>query len=256
MPILREGATIYRKIRRLLGLPPEAWSRARLSFSSYGEDIALVSLLNAQPNGTYVDVGANDPLEGSNTAHLYFSGWSGLCIDPNPQFAERFRRLRPRDIHLTMGVAAEPMELTYFQFEANTLNTFSEDRVAGLIGEGARLINKARIPCRPLHDLVCEYLPGRHVDLLSVDCEGFDMEVLKSARLEEMRPTVLIIEDFERYINFRDGLPSGAFDDFLRQAEYAPVFQAAWSAIYVARDWRNLPSGAFSAPRSSSDYMP
>lgn len=256
MALLTLGASIYRKMRRLTDLPMEVWSSARLSFSSFGEDNALAMLLNPQKNGTYVDVGANDPIKGSNTALLYFSGWSGLTIDPNPMFAPRFRKLRPRDIHLTMGVAAKRTELTHFQFETDSINTFSEERAGQLISEGTRPVRQEKISCRPLYEIIREHLPGKHVDLLCVDCEGLDSEVLASAKLEKLRPTVLIVEDFMHYCSFRDGSSQGEFDGFLRSAGYSPIFQSAWSAIYVAQKWRELPRGAFHAPVSRSEYMP
>ena len=28
-------------------------------------------------------------------------------------------------------------------------------------------------------------------------------------------------------------------EDFLRANRYVPIFQSAWSALYVAKDWRN-----------------
>ena len=246
---------IYRRVRQLTRLPPEALRSLLPSFSQFGEDHALLRLLRPQADGTFVDVGANDPLEGSNTAFLYSLGWSGLAIDPNPQFAAKFKKARPRDIYLTMGVAERPTSLTYYEFEYNKFNTFSEERARRLVSEGNPLTGQQRVECRSLREIVREYLPGKHIDVLSVDCEGLDLDVLRSARLEEMRPTVLIVEDFEGYSGFQAGRREGALDEFLRAAGYLPICQLAWSAIYVAKDWRSLPRGAFDFP-DGPGYMP
>lgn len=249
------GHRIYRRVRQLTRLPPEALRSLLPSFSQFGEDHALLRLLRPQPHGTFVDVGANDPLEGSNTAFLYSLGWSGLAIDPNPQFAAKFRKARPRDTYLTMGVAETPSTLTYYEFEFDKFNTFSEERANLIAADGNPLKGQHSVECRSLRDIVAAHLPGRHVDLLSVDCEGLDLEVLRSAGLDDMRPTVLIVEDFEGFRGFQAGRREGALDAFLRGAGYRPVCQLAWSAIYVAQDWRRLPQGAFRFPEEMG-YMP
>ncbi|MHB8285176.1 MAG: hypothetical protein ACYDD1_10915 [Caulobacteraceae bacterium] len=75
---------------------------------------------------------APKPEYGSNTYRLYRQGWRGLTIEPNPEAAESFRRLRPRDQHLVEGVSRSGGELTYYEFEESVLNTFSTDRVERL----------------------------------------------------------------------------------------------------------------------------
>ena len=250
------GGRLYRRARQLTRLPPDAWRSLLPSFSQFGEDHALLRLLKPRSTGTYVDVGANEPLEGSNTAFLYSLGWTGLAIDANPVFAPKFRKTRPQDTFLTMGVALEPAELTYFEFENNVFNTLSPERAAQLTAEGTRPVAERRIPCLPLRDIVRQHLPGRRVDLLTVDCEGLDLDVLRSAHLEEMRPTVIMVEDFARYEAFREGGDPGELDRFLRGAGYLPICQLAWSALFVARDWRSHPDRAFRPPTNEFGYMP
>ena len=235
----------------------KAATAARPIFSQLGEDVALTRLMHPTRAGTYVDVGANDPFDGSNTAYLYYRGWTGLTIDPNPMFTSRFRKSRPRDIHLTEGVSLLPGDLEYQEFENDKFNTFSAERAEQLVREGHAVVRKTRVPCRPLAETVSQNLRGRHVDLLSVDCEGLDLEVLESAKLEEMRPTVILVEDFSEYIGFRDLQDQGRMPHFLRSKNYAPVYQCAWSAMYVHRNWRDqLFTGAYDPPRNPSDYMP
>jgi hypothetical protein len=89
--------------------------------SKFGEDLAIANLLQPQSVGTYVDVGANHPLKGSNTSYLYMLGWRGLAIDPSPQFAADFKKYRARDIHLTAGVAQTDSNLIYYEFNQPVL---------------------------------------------------------------------------------------------------------------------------------------
>src|SRR5215470_16901532 len=46
------------------------------------------------PTGTFVEVGAFEPVSLSQTWHLEQRGWNGLLIEPVPQHAERLRAAR------------------------------------------------------------------------------------------------------------------------------------------------------------------
>ena len=58
------------RLKQLFSTPPREWYRLRPTFSRLGEDFALVRLLQPRTQGIYVDVGANDPINESNTAYL------------------------------------------------------------------------------------------------------------------------------------------------------------------------------------------
>lgn len=53
------------------------------SFSQYGEDLIIDSLLHNKHRGFYVDVGAYDPHRISNTKRFYLKGWKGINIEPD-----------------------------------------------------------------------------------------------------------------------------------------------------------------------------
>ncbi|MGC1305214.1 MAG: FkbM family methyltransferase [Caulobacteraceae bacterium] len=245
------------KVWRNRNMLPDLFHFSRPTFSQFGEDLAIANLLRPKRSGTYVDVGANHPFEGSNTAYFYMLGWSGLAIDPNPKFADAYRRKRPRDIYLTCGASSTECELTYYEFPYDKFNTLSAERADQLAAEGEPPIRQQQIPCRPLGRLLGEHMAGRRVDLLNVDCEGFDLEVLQSADLAAMAPTVVIIEDFDRYRAFRDGRGESELDGYMRRAGYSPVYQCAWTSIYIANGWREAGDAlAFDPPRSLIEYMP
>lgn len=223
-------------------------SHRRATFSQYGEDVVFDRLLHPRESGTYIDVGANHPVEGSNTFRLYTKGWSGLAIDPNSAFAALFRKVRPRDTFLPEGISRQPSTLEYFEFDNHLLNTFDRGVVEKMDGYGVRPAGTRQVPCRPLGAVIDQYLPGRQIDLLNVDCEGLDLEVLESMEIEIHRPTTIIVEDFARYVTFRDSIYPLALEQFLRRNGYAPIAQMGFSGLYMAEDWPRLfeKSAAFS----------
>src|SRR5258708_5009147 len=44
--------------------------------------------------GFFVEVGANDPHERSQTYHLEQAGWTGVLIEPQPELAAKLREMR------------------------------------------------------------------------------------------------------------------------------------------------------------------
>ena len=200
-----------------------------ISFSQYGEDVLLHSLV-PQQRGFYVDVGAYHPWRSSNTYRLYLRGWNGITVEPNIDTAALFRRMRPRDTHLTLGISEKPSKLTYHRFKDAINNTFDVARGAKLKED---LVEKIEVDCIPLRDLVSAHCSGTDIDLLSVDCEGLDREVLASLDWNATRPTVVIVEDFEQtWAVGRHSTPSG-LRTFLLDRDYAPVANSAFSFIYV-----------------------
>ena len=110
-------------------------------------------------------------------------------------------------------------------------------------GFGEKPTGHVIVPCRPLTSIVADHLADVQIDLLSVDCEGFDLDSLESLDLSVNRPTVIIVEDYERYFAYRDGSSgTSAIHDLLFANDYRSVAQLAFSAIYVSRDWRRLMS--------------
>src|ERR1700726_1466588 len=82
-----------------------------LAYSQDGEDMILRRLFERQKSGFYVDVGAHHPYRFSNTCYFYRRGWRGINIDPNPEAIAAFRRDRPHDINVCVGVSEEAGEL-------------------------------------------------------------------------------------------------------------------------------------------------
>jgi len=210
--------------------------RARsISFSQYAEDILLAVTLLPTGRGFYVDVGAYHPWQGSNTYKLYLRGWRGLTIEPNPMAASGFRAVRPRDIHVTAGVAERAGELTYHIFDDGKLNTFAPEQAEIYARAGSPPQRTINVGCLPLQAIIDREAPGAHVDLLSIDCEGFDVVALKSLDFAHTRPTVIMIEDFGAFETLRTGVGASEIQVFLRAHGYQPIGQALYSSLYVDR---------------------
>jgi hypothetical protein len=98
-----------------------------VSYSQYGEDILLIKsdILQLNKKGFYVDIGANHPKIYSNTYKFYKAGWTGINIDPIPEMTNKFKQ-RKRDINLNIGISNNELEIDYYIFKTNQLNTIDK----------------------------------------------------------------------------------------------------------------------------------
>src|SRR5262249_30398336 len=68
-----------------------------LSYTQNLEDYHLSLAFAGQATGTYVDVGAGHPIADNVSFWFYERGWSGVVIEPQPELADLYKQLRPRD---------------------------------------------------------------------------------------------------------------------------------------------------------------
>jgi FkbM family methyltransferase len=196
--VLSAGATA---IRRRPGPTTTAeWRAAQVSYSHFGEDLVILSLLRdrvAEANkGVYVDVGAFDPALFSNTLLLRQHGWSGVNIDANPERVDVLRRRRPGDVNVCAAVSNSVRPCRYLRYPTEGLNQVVE---AGAAVEknaaGEEPIGVDEVTTLPLTDLLDRHLPaGSTIDFLNVDCEGQDPNVLASLDWTRWRPRVVAAE--------------------------------------------------------------
>ncbi|MET3879059.1 FkbM family methyltransferase [Chitinophaga sp. OAE865] len=166
------------------------------AFSSEGEDLILQRIFDGKKKGVYIDVGAHHPFRVSNTYLLYKRRWTGINIDPMPGSMALFNRYRPKDINLEIGVSAVKQQLTYFIFNEPALNTFSPEKVKEYTQVSRyRVIDEKKIDTWPLAEILDTYLAKDvKIDVLTIDAEGFDMEVLRSNNWDKYRPAYVLAE--------------------------------------------------------------
>ena len=173
----------------------------RLISSQCGEDLIIESLLPSKKDGFYVDIGAHHPIKYNNTLLFHNKGWKGINIEPNPSKKWLFKLLRNKDINLTMGVGPEKTEKDLYIFDESTLSTFDKNSAEEFEKIGHRILKTIKIPIVPLKEILSEHAGDREIDILSVDTEGYDLEVLKSGDWDKFRPHFVILETLE----YREG---------------------------------------------------
>lgn len=168
---------------------------ANMSFSQEGEDLILKRIIGEQIDGFYIDIGAHHPKRFSNTYLFYKAGWQGLNIDALPGSKKIFDRMRPKDINLEIGVSNQKGKLDYYMFNEPALNTFDFQLAKEYLNNSHFiLLGKKSIETDQLSSILSKYLHRQEIDFMSIDVEGYEMQVLKSNNWNKYRPKYLLIE--------------------------------------------------------------
>lgn len=179
----------------------ERYSRPAL----YGIDRKLERHLGTGP-GVFIEAGANDGVRQSNTYYLEkFRGWTGLLVEPVPEFAAECRRNRRRSV--VAEAALVDRDIPGAMVELHWAGLMST--VTGALGDPAatsrhlarskeaqrlpepRII---RVPARTLSALLDEAGIDRPIDLLSLDVEGSEPAALAGIDFARHAPRFICVE--------------------------------------------------------------
>ena len=225
------ASTLKRAFRK--AITPLLWpytsaeyQSASVSFSQFGEDLICRYLCDFGATGFYVDIGAYHPMLFSNTYSLYRRGWRGVGVDPNPSVAELFQRFRPRDIFVNTAVGTDFGCVEMAMFDDPVFNCTSDQlhNVPLPMRHTARL---TKVTIQPLREIL-KRNDVDSVNFMSIDCEGRDLDVLRSNDWSRCRPSLLCIED--QSVDWQNS----SIVSFLSDLGYTLRARAVFSSIFVA----------------------
>jgi FkbM family methyltransferase len=196
----------------------DTWRPAQASYAQHGEDVAAQKLLQDYDlrQGIYVEIGANQPTQISNTYLFYRQGLHGVVVEPSRVVTPLLRMFRPRDVCVEIGCGAESGVLPFNISHTSVLSSFTD----GL--ENNTVLRQEFVPVLPL-DVVLRQIPAEWIYYLSIDTEGFDLNVLQGA-VETLQKTYLV--NVEAY-----GEEEGV-NEFLLNQGYECLERVGYNLLY------------------------
>jgi len=196
-PAPRAHGSVRRGVFEFLGL--KRYSRPALN----GIDRKLERYLSFD-GGYFVEAGANDGYTQSNTYYLErFRKWRGVLVEPLPALYARCRRERPRSRVFRCALVAEGYESSTAPMLAANLTSLvrgaqkSTEADEAHCRAGARIqdtvVSEFEVPARTLTS-VLEEAGATHVDFVSLDVEGYELQALNGLDIERFRPRFLLVE--------------------------------------------------------------
>lgn len=234
-----EAEAAYRRILdaepRHVEAASELWALVRaklptrLYMSQFGQDAFVhLNLLPELKQGVFVDVGAYDGIEGSNSfVFEKVLGWTGLCVEASPSVFGTLRQNRSCPcVHAAVADrdgAVEFLDVAAGYVQMGGITAHYHPELLRVVESDPRFSGgRIRVPSRRLGPLLEEHGIDR-VDYLSIDIEGAERAVLGDVDLRRFGVRAISVEN-------NDGDP--AIEAALRSQGYDRVAALGVDEIY------------------------
>jgi FkbM family methyltransferase len=151
----------------------------------------LIAAFFGDRKGYFVEVGANEPRERSQTWHLEQAGWTGVLIEPQPALAGKLRALRTAKVFAVACSSPDHAGRALPLHVAGPMSALDRERMA----PGATPQTVIMVPVKTLDSVLEQAGAPEGFDFLSVDVEGHEIEVLRGFDIARWRPRLILLED-------------------------------------------------------------
>jgi len=193
------------------------------------QDAMVDKFFNKKENGYFVDIGCSHYSSGSNT---YFfeknRNWKGICVDIFDN-SESYKKNRPNSsfIHGAMTNFKEMKNIEVL--EANVLTSVAAlccDRHKKRCVIEKCNVKKNIVPNLNFNNVLEQNNVPRHIDYVSIDTEGAELEIVKSIDFSKWDITIFTIEfNGPEYWNAQE------MDNIMKKQGYNKKM-AGWDFVY------------------------
>ncbi|MEC7838634.1 MAG: FkbM family methyltransferase [Chlamydiota bacterium] len=162
-------------------------------------DQKLIELLD-YPNGVFIEAGANDGVKQSNTKRLEeFYGWRGILVEPSENLYDTLVTNRPQSHCFLCALGSFEEDNTY------AVGDFNGSLMSSINGVRQNNSSNQTVLVRSLQSIIDE-VGFEHIDLLSLDTEGYELNILQGIDFNKVSFGYLLIEiythQFEEIVSF------------------------------------------------------
>jgi hypothetical protein len=163
--------------------------KLKRSYSNWGIDMLSDFFFRDKSEGIYIDVGCHHPFLNNNTYPLHKRGWYGINIDLDYSSIDSFNFFRKKDHNIQIAVSDSKGEADlYFFHNRAAKNTLSRS-------SGRESKKKIKVKTDTLNNIISKTkFKDKKIDFLSIDVEGFEINVLKGFDLKKYKPSLVVLE--------------------------------------------------------------
>lgn len=208
-----------------------ATQKQNLKFTAqFMQDIMAYLFFEGKTGGFYIDIGAHDGYSGSTTYWAEQLGWNGICVEPQKELFEQLKKHRKCALY-NFGLsdkAQKNIEFTHFperSFRSGIASTMSAEHIE----EAKKLSNMTAttIDTITFNDMMKDFPDIKHIDFISVDTEGHELNVLQSIDFDKYTFGLMTIETQEN---------SGVVK-FVKGKGYKPLLTAGSDVVFVPTNY-------------------
>jgi len=173
-----------------------------LSFSQHGDDYIAWQLLGKKSKGIVIEIGAFDGRHLSNSYSFDLMGWETICVEPNPKIYSILKEQRPNALTIEGAIVSDDA-IKSIEFYAEEIGVLSgcvldEDDLKRRYANRSMEYSsptKIEVPAYTLNKVLQRHnLNNQTIDIISIDVEGFEIEVLKGFDMNKTQVNLFIIE--------------------------------------------------------------
>jgi FkbM family methyltransferase len=195
--------------------------------SQLGQDVLALSYSGTHKPGFFVEFGATDGVELSNTYILEKDfGWKGILCEPGSNWHNALKANRDSVIDFRCVFSSSGESLDFSESSVGELSTLKEFTDSDSHSRSISRIYK--VTTVSLTDLLSEHQAPRFIEFISIDTEGSEYEILRDFDFETYQFGLICVEH-----NFTEN--RGRIFDLLTDKGYRRVYEefSKWDDWYV-----------------------
>lgn len=174
-------------------------------YSQYNEEQIITNYFGNYV-GTFLDLGAYDGKDLSNTYSLMLKGWVGVCVEPHPdifpRLVENTKNFNVQCLKFAIGTSNGK---SMMNANSTYYSSLSDEEI--LRWNGKYSFNKIEVDVIDFPTLL-DYCLEKNFDFISIDCEGLDFQILTQIDLSKVNCKLICVETngketekYEKYIS-------------------------------------------------------
>lgn len=143
-------------------------------YSQSNQDKWVVEFLKSKKNGYFIDLGAYDGIQTSNTYYMEkYLGWEGICVEANPiVYQSLIKNRNSKNINVALNSYVGEC-------------FFTDDKIT---------TTGIKVPCNTLDNVLKENNCPKDIDYLSIDIEGYEYIVLQNFDFKKWNIGLITVE--------------------------------------------------------------
>lgn len=193
-----------------------------------GQDIIAYLCLKNKKNGFYIDIGAYDGIRWSNTCIFEKLGWDGFCVEASPKTFEALKKNRKCDLY-NYAVCSKNIGKTSFLISrADGLNVLeyhnTTEHKERIERESDNNMEYIEVDTITFEELMSNYKNINHIDFMSLDIEGGELDVLRSIDFDKYSFGLITVEYNENYNEILE---------LMNSKGYKKLMDNHWDLIFI-----------------------
>ena len=162
------------------------------SYAQWGDDVLVWEYFEKKTDGVFLEAGANSPKILSQTYLLEKRGWSGVLVEPVPECCENLRAERSGS-QIFQNALGSPDQRGVLRLSIPS----GLSELASALKDGEEVGADDKVFEAELMTLteVLDAAGVSHLDYLSLDLEGMELEAMQGLDFKRFKPALVIVED-------------------------------------------------------------